>query len=597
MKLPVIFKLSPCRNAQQGHALLLTLIFAAISLILLAAMIGRTNSSSLVSERNNAYNRAIAAAESANETVYAAMVRDFLNQSLDYTKLDPYRALVPGTYVTNGWPAEYEFSDNAGAVNSTGLISTGPAVVTNLDAPYQGLYGIAFPFKVTSKARQIATPLGGTHPVAAAVQEDFQLASIPVFQFLAFYSLDLEVNPSPKMTLTGKVHGNADVYLAPVTGLEFVDAVEAVGNIIYDRKPDDPGHGGTKVDPAFDSTHSTNANTLTLPIGTNNSPANVAQVIDPPPAGEGSKSAMGQQRYYNQVDLIVTTKSAGLSNVVTVKAGQWDSSALITPDAGLDYSFVTTTNTFYDAREGKATLTTDIDVGKFYRWMTNSGLTSGASLNNTAKTSLGHQLNSIYVDDQRASATKLTVVRVTNGQQLPPSGLTVATDLPLYVQGHYNVADTTAGSTNTVNTKPASLVGDAITVLSTTWSDAKSISDTTNSMNRTTADTTVNAAFVAGIVQTANAAGTKRYSGGLENYPRFLENWSGQTFTYNGSMVVMFESRRAKTFWNLNKNVYNPPKRLWAFDQNFLTQSKLPPCTPQVRKLLRGQWAVVAASP
>jgi hypothetical protein len=197
------------------------------------------------------------------------------------------------------------------------------------------------------------------------------------------------------------------------------------------------------------------------------------------------------------------------------------------------------------------------------------------------------------VDDQRVEATKLTVARVSNGQELPPDGLTVATKLPLYVQGHYNAPNTTPGLTNTANTKPASLVGDAITVLSANWSDANSALGLSS---RTAADTTVNAAFLAGIVQTTNLAGVKRYSGGVENFPRFLENWTGRTFTYNGSMVSMFQSRLATNFWG-NTTYYNPPRREWAFDQNFLDYTKLPPCTPQVRKLMRNGWTVVAAAP
>ncbi len=35
--------------------------------------------------------------------------------------------------------------------------------------------------------------------------------------------------------------------------------------------------------------------------------------------------------------------------------------------------------------------------------------------------------------------------------------------------------------------------------------------------------------------------------------------------------------------------------RKWAFDVNFLDYRKLPPATPQVRKLVRGHWNVVAA--
>ena len=94
------------------------------------------------------------------------------------------------------------------------------------------------------------------------------------------------------------------------------------------------------------------------------------------------------------------------------------------------------------------------------------------------------------------------------------------------------------------------------------------------------------------------AGGVKHYSGGLENYPRFLEDWSGKNFTYNGSMVVMFPSRYATSWWvgPSATSYYQAPWRVWAFDKNYLSLQKLPPCTPQVRKLVRGQWTTIAAA-
>jgi len=114
------------------------------------------------------------------------------------------------------------------------------------------------------------------------------------------------------------------------------------------------------------------------------------------------------------------------------------------------------------------------------------------------------------------------------------------------VKGHSNANDLAVGSTNTAATKPASLIGDAITIQSASWSDSYTSGISLSS--RPAANTTVNAAFLAGIVQTTNSAGTKKYSGGVENFPRFLENWSSKTFTYNASMVVMFPSRYATKF-------------------------------------------------
>ena len=204
---------------------------------------------------------------------------------------------------------------------------------------------------------------------------------------------------------------------------------------------------------------------------------------------------------------------------------------------------------------------------------------------------LGRDLNSVYVNDLRDAGTNRLAVRVINGQTLPNSGLTVSTAYPIYVKGHLNAADVTNGSTNTVNTKPASLIGDSINVLSGSWSDAG-----TTLASHIATDTTVNAAFIGGIVQSyKDGSNVKHYSGGVENFPRFLEDWSGgRTLTFNGSMVVMFPSKFATNSWDQATSYYSPPTRKWAFDLNFLDPSKLPPGTPQVQKIIRGQWAVVA---
>jgi hypothetical protein len=125
--------------------------------------------------------------------------------------------------------------------------------------------------------------------------------------------------------------------------------------------------------------------------------------------------------------------------------------------------------------------------------------------------------------------------------------------------------------------------------LSGAWNDANA----SNSLSsRVAVPTTVNAAFLAGIVQTVSGS----YSGGAENFPRFLEDWGGRTLTYNGSMVVLYESQQATGAWRgtgTPPDIYNPPNRNWAFDTNFRDVAKLPPATPCVRALVRGSWAMV----
>jgi hypothetical protein len=580
---------------QEGYALLTTLVFAGVSIIILASTLSWTSGSFRVTERNNAYNRAVSAAEAGVESVIARMDRDFLNRSLDYNNLTAYQLTVPTTYMPTGWPLDYQFTDTNNVVNHTTVIGGVQSVQTNLDPQLPGLYGMVFPCRIASCAKRLGTP---GYDVAAGVQQDFKLVGIPIFQFEAFYSLDLEINPGPQMYITGKVHGNADMYLAPQTGLEFYDAIETVGKINLNRMTNDPAYGSSKVNPVFDSTHQGGANSMTLPIGTNNAPSEVVKVVDVPPTGEDPLSPLGASRYYNQVDLIVTTFPSGF---VSVMSGLWDLNTTLNPDlTNGGYSFITTTNTFWDEREQKWAKVTDIDVDLFNKWLTNTAPNSGAALNLAKKTKYGTNatpvgLNSIYINDRRPdTAISFAAVRVRNGQYLPPDGLTVATARPIYVMGNYNAP--TPGSADTSATKPASLVGDAISVLSGGWDDANS--NLGHSPTRTAQDDTVNAAFLAGIVQTTRVGGVPHYSGGLENYPRFLEDWSGKNFTYNGSMVVMFPSRYATSWWvgPSTTSYYQAPRRVWAFDRNYLSLQKLPPCTPQVRKLVRGQWTTIAAA-
>jgi hypothetical protein len=270
------------------------------------------------------------------------------------------------------------------------------------------------------------------------------------------------------------------------------------------------------------------------------------------------------------------------------------------------YSFVTNV-LFWDYREGwnngsgvnsgkgKAVQALQIDVKAFDYWLVNSNLNGttningGCYYNNLCSQSnhKSHPIDSIYIfNSVPLSSTVLPAVRVTDGGMLPVhtlgKGFTVATPQPLYVWGDYNVSNTAGSSlsqNSTIYTWPAALMGDALTVLSDGWKD----SVTTKSPSGST--TTINAACLAGIVQSTNS----NYSGGVENFFRLLESW--QTFWWNGAIVVMFPSQYATNCWQQTGNYYGAPTRNWAFDTNFMQQIKLPPLTPQSRGVIRGSWS------
>jgi len=588
---------SPKKHA---YALMLTVMLTGVTLLVLAATLRLTSGECRLTSRHNLYASAVAAAEGGTERVLAQMERDFLNQAVS-TDLSTYSGLTPNQ---SGWPIQYQYSDGRGNLDKTRVTSNGSTTATNLpswtvlNTSYKGLFGMVTPYAVSSRA----TTLNQMEQVSATVSQDFQLALIPVFQFAIFYNMDLEINPGPNMDITGKVHSNADLYTAPGATLRYLSDVTFVGNYYRHRHPDDPSQNvGNNPQFIGDPTGPKSASSMSLPVGTNNTPGAITAILDLPPFGEDPNTALGKLRFFNLADIIVSNSASG---VVTVKSGKWNNFAPILPNTtnsvgGVStpaYTYITTSN-FYDYREKKTVTATQFDVAKFKTWVADTTAAGGSALNNLAKFNMNHELSSIYVFDSRPqTATSLTAVRVMNGSSLPNNGLTVATPLPLYVWGHFNLnnGSTTAGNKDTSMTKPAALIGDSITVLSAKYKD--SYAPTAGVTSRSAENTTVNAAFLSGIVTTKQVGGVKHYSGGVENFPRFLENWgSTSTLTYNGSMVVMFPSRYATNFWidpgTGSANYYTAPTRKWAFDVNFLTQKGIPPMTPSVRKLIRGTWA------
>ena len=123
-------------------------------------------------------------------------------------------------------------------------------------------------------------------------------------------------------------------------------------------------------------------------------------------------------------------------------------------------------------------------------------------------------------------------------------------------------------------------MGDAVMILSNSWSDLNSSSSIGA---RVATPTTMNSAIVSGQVLTNNTAA----SGGAHNFPRFLENWGGENFTYHGSMCQLYASTHFTGTYG-KSNVYSPPNRRWFFDDNFL--SSPPPGNLRSTTFARGRW-------
>ena len=74
--------------------------------------------------------------------------------------------------------------------------------------------------------------------------------------------------------------------------------------------------------------------------------------------------------------------------------------------------------------------------------------------------------------------------------------------------------------------------------------------------------------------------------GGLHSFLRFLENWSGDTLYYKGSLVSLYYSiYNTATFKCCNYVVFEPPTRNYKFDPLFTQPANLPPGTPMFRDI------------
>ncbi len=203
-------------------------------------------------------------------------------------------------------------------------------------------------------------------------------------------------------------------------------------------------------------------------------------------------------------------------------------------------------------------------------------------------------------------------VRLTNGTVLPgiynsavpanTRGFTVATENNMYVEGNYNATSAasppTSGNTpynqfypfDTATHIPASIVADGVTILSNAWNDGQSFMSPVvspyNQSNRVATTTTMRFAMISGDTIASRSGSpnqggiSPRLNGGVHNFKRFLETWTGQRLDYSGSLINLFNSRNAAGSFKCCNEVYNPPIRNWVFDSTFLDPARLPPGTP-----------------
>jgi hypothetical protein len=189
-------------------------------------------------------------------------------------------------------------------------------------------------------------------------------------------------------------------------------------------------------------------------------------------------------------------------------------------------------------------------------------------------------------------------VKLVNGRDLSalgtcPSGvacgISVAAENPVYIQGDYNCPGSCTGGVWNDPHVAASVLGDAVTLLSNNWNDVNSFSSSFNQGYRAALTTYYRTAIMGGknisFAQPSGYATSQDFGtdGGVHNFLRYIENWGGQTLNYKGSVISMYYSRQADSIFKCCTTVYSPPSRGYNFDVEFLDPLYLPPRTPLLR--------------
>lgn len=557
--------------------------------------------------------------------------------------------------------------------------------------PFGGLNSLQYNYSIASATPDLVNP-------AAQLRSQFEVNNIPIFQFAAFYNGTLEILPGAPMTLHGRVHSNADLYVdSSGSTLTIGDnppaittvQVSAVGDFYRGRLDRDSCSGTVTIDMLQDANGDGRLDPQNLPCNGSSTrlvpasevaawlgsthvqvpniglPANfstarlsgdywtkaelrivldltqtyaaasgvnlyaivvedVAGYVDAPRTA-ALRSFMQANRgkiFYNDAPIgsnglactSATTNSCDAAGVGSRLRYQpnFAGDAFVyrrADDAALDANWSASADTrgvlgdyrrggFYNNREGKWMLLLNVDVQALLSW--NRAQPAASRLFDPNDTSDGGVVLFLSVVGPQSGGLNNYGVRVFDSSNLgfdvtgaDPTGITVASDQPLSVEGSYNNTVPAVGGGH--DHAPAAFIGDSLNVLSQSW-EAPWTSGSTTYRNdqksraplasRPAASTTIYAAFLTGV----DATSPGNYNGGLENYPRFHEDWSSAaanpqpTLTYRGSFVSLTRPVHVNGPWcgtGTACNIYNPPRRDWDYDALFNDVAMLPPLTPR----------------
>lgn len=570
-------------RAQRGSALAAVVIFVLIASALAGTVAVLTAQSARLAQRTVARERALVLADAHLDFAYEqwrAICRERPFQARPGSDFASIAAPPASDVPLNGFRrTRYDL----GAMNLV-TAATGPGAPSRLEKVRMSGSASVDAAWYYEAAVDLEADTSSGAPIVVRARRIFEKTITSPWRKLAMFNGTLEIHPGPDMDLDGAVHTNGDLYVitgggTPGSNVIFYREITHVGDYFMRFMDGEMWRRGFfhKVDgvdtinygamaaikkPTYLNGHSPQRTSYEAPFGifpdqfdrTDDNPNNdsyreIIERPDPnyPDTFQGSGEPGDVPRMYNQAGIKIEVDAAG-TIVFKDIAGDVIPPSATGPAKKLLEAFSDAVNvgkTLQDNREGAVLRLIEIDLSKTKL--------PGSGFNGV-----------VYVTDTSASASARRGVKLINGAELSQS-LTVVSDNPVYIQGDYNT-----GNGNASKKVASAVMADAVTILSNAWTDAKSSLDLSA---RKATETRVNAAILSGVVPSEinpSRPRNSRYSGGFENFPRFLENWNAVNFWYRGSMVSLFNSEQSTGAWGKG-NVYNPPRRRWFFETDFLT--------------------------
>jgi hypothetical protein len=582
-------------NGERGSTLIVVLVLMAIMFAIAVGAINTTQLNVTSSGAHKKSKQAYYTAEVGLDTAVNDIIQEFENLSIYTTSAN--KGGTPGITVPN---------------------YRGHEVYYNITNPldryiFQTVAGNSTIFHYAHTFDIEATSTSLSDNSNEQIRERVRILETPLVQYYVFYggtgnAADLELLPGPVMNSWGRIHANGDIYMGTNNALTIRNYdnagnfaphfLSAGGEIFTERKNDGSDYGSSNVFVKISNSLATVPTPQRMlpdsDITTAVEVAEEAAFNDYVLINEQQYSAPGQTQFWRngfyegraddpqnpRIDSMKIVEGAGgleiwvsrpnLEDVTAeVLAGTMPNGEPAMPANSIVRETLAT-NTLCEDREGDRRVDwTDIDMFRLHTWYESHMASEGINwagdgmLIYTSRSPTG--TIPFPNTGPRLQAIRLISIGGTAANLL--ANTTIATDNPLYIQGDFNSSGTVRG---------VALVADAINILSNNF-----VSKWPCNSGLTGAGVTnINAAFFGGNVPTPSGGGN--YSGGLENYPRFHENWSGVNCNIRGSFINLWTSFQAPGLWVYGGDRYTAPGREWGWDVRFKDPTFWPPFIPSI---------------